>query len=355
MAVAAQRQQAGIQGQSGMPNGLAQQQRNGTPGTNATASTPMANSTSQPGHPASNPNMGARQHPGQQALQANFPNGNMSGGMSMNNSGVPQAQMQATMQNPQRMPPPDQVRMAMQRGQYPNANQQQYQLQQQQINMASNLTANLNMGNGMPNANMMASMAGQNMNGNISAMNGMSNNTMSSNGMSNNTMSNGTMANNAGSPRMNQVNPQMQSPARPLSSGHMPQLLQIQNSLKAQYPDWPQEQVQKVASEQLTRFLTKQRQQAMSAASGINSGMNSSSQLGNNVYLQNNGMQNSPTPNAVQNYQNQLLQQQMRMSQQQRQQAGSPGLNAARPVSRSATPQNPQMGIQSPGSQHMRT
>lgn len=330
MASAAQRQ-ANMQGQVGMANSVNQQPRTSTPGNNANVPTPMANSSSQSGHPTANPNMAARQHPSQQqAMQAGFPNSNMSG-MAMNNSGVPQAQMQATMQNAQRMPPPDQVRLAMQRGQFPTTNQHQFQLQQQQINMASNLTASMNMGNGMPNANMMASMAGQNMNGNMNAsMNGMSN--------------------NAGSPRMNQVNPQMQSPARPLSSGHMPQLLQIQNSLKLQHPDWTQEQVQKMASDQLSRFLTKQRAQAMNAATGAASGMSSSPQIGNNVYLQN-GMQNSPSPNAVQNYQNQLLQQQRMMSQQ-RQQAGSPGMNAARPASRSATPQNPQqMGMQSPGQQ----
>lgn len=248
----------------------------------------------------------------------------------MNNSGVPQAQMQATMQQPtQRMPPPNAVQMAMQRGQFANANQHQFQLQQQQINMASNLTQNMGI-NSMPNANMMASM-GQNMNGNMNGNMGASMN---------------GMANNAGSPRLNQVNPNMQSPARPLSSGHMPQLLQIQNNLKVQHPDWTQEHLQKVASDQLSRFLAKQRAQAMNAAAGA-SGI-SSPQIGNNVYLQNGGIANSPSPNAVQNYQQQLVQQQRLMSQQQRQ-AGSPGLNA-RPPSRSATPQNPQLQ-QSPGLQ----
>lgn len=243
----------------------------------------------------------------------------------MGASGVPQAQMQANMQNSQRMLPPDQVRMAMQRGQFANANQQhQFQLQQQQINMASNLTQSMAM-NGMPNANMMASMAGQNMNGLNGGMNG------SMNGM----------ANNAGSPRMNQANPNMQNPARPLSSGHMPQLLQIQNSIKVQHPEWSQEQVQKVASDQLTRFLAKQRVQAMNAAAG-SSGM-ASSQIGNNMYIQNGNMgANSPSPSAVQNYQQQLARQQQLMNQQQRQQAGSPGMSA-RPPSRSATPQNPQL------------
>jgi chromatin modification-related protein VID21 len=338
MAQAQQQRQASMQGQQGMPNGVNQPQRNGTPGGNSNVAPQMANSNSQQGLPQNNPNMAARQHnPGQPAMQANFPNGNMAG-MSMNTAGVPQAQMQATMQNAQRMPPPDQMRMAMQRGQFANANQHAFQLQQQQINMASNLTASMNMGNGMPNANMIAQM-GQNMNGNMNpSMNG--------------------MANNAGSSHLNQVNPQMQSPARPLSSGHMPQLLQIQNNLKIQHPDWTPEQVSKMASDHLQRFLAKQRAQAMSAAAGAQPGMNSlsnSPQIGNNVYLQNGGMQNSPSPNAVQNYQNQLLQQQRMMSQQ-RQQAGSPGMNQARPASRSATPQNPQqMGMQSPGAQQARS
>jgi chromatin modification-related protein VID21 len=329
MAAAAQRQ-ATMQGQLGMPNGVNQPQRNGTP-NGANVSIPVANTSSQPGHPTSNPAMAARQHLGQQGMPANFPNGSLAG-MPMNNAGVPQAQMQANMQNAQRMLPPDQVRMAMQRGAFNNpTNQQQFQLQQQQINMASSMAANMNIGNGMPNANMIASMVGQNMNSNMgSPMNGMSN--------------------NAGSPRMNQVKPQMQSPARPLSSGHMPQLHQIQNSLKASHPEWSSEQVLKSASDQLSRFMNKQRQQAMSAAAGTPSGMSPSPQLGNNMYHQNGGMQGSSPPTAVQSYQNQLVQQQQRIMSRQ-QQAGSPGLNQARPDSRSATPQNSQLGIPSPGAQ----
>jgi chromatin modification-related protein VID21 len=348
MAAAAQRQ-AGMQGQPGMANGVNPQQRTGTPNNNGNVAPAMANSSSQPGHPPPNPNLAARQHPGQQqqqqAVQTNYPNGNMSG-MPLNNTGVPQAQMQATMQNTQRMGPP----MAMQRSQFPNTQQHQFQLQQQQINMASNLTANMGMTNGMPNANMMGSMAGQNTNGNMNAtMNG------SMNGNLNGSM-NG-MSNNAGSPRLNQVNPQMHNQqSRPLSSGHMPQLLQIQNSLKTSHPEWTSEQVQKMASDQLQRYMAKQRQQAMSAASGSSTGMNSSPQVGNNHYISNGQMQNSPSPNAVQNYQNQLLAQQRMIMQQQRQNAGSPGMNGARPVSRSATPQNPQqLGLQSPSSQPPRT
>jgi len=337
--------------QSGMANGVNPQQRNGTPGNNANLSAQMPNSA-QPGNntAAANAAMVARaqQQQTQQVMQANFPNGNVTG-VPMGSSGVPQAQMQANMQSNQRMPPPDQqVRMAMQqRGPFNNTNQQhQFQLQQQQINMASNLTQNMGI-NGMPNANMIASMAGQNLNNMNGTMNG------SMNGMSN----------NAGSPRLNQANPVMQSPARPLSSGHMPQLLQIQNNIKVQHPEWSPEQVQKVASEHLSRFLAKQRVQAMNAAagsSGTGTGVNNSPQLGNNMYLNNGTMSNgtmsngtlganSPSPSAVQNYQQQLVRQQQMMSQQQRQPAGSPGMGA-RPPSRSATPQGAQL-LQSPGLQ----
>ncbi|KAF1950404.1 hypothetical protein CC80DRAFT_482837 [Byssothecium circinans] len=318
--------------QAGMGNGVNQQQRNGTPGNVVNSPAHMAN---QQGLGANaNAAMAARAQQGQQAMQANFPNANVSG-MSMGSPGVPQAQMQANMQNNQRMAPPDQVRLAMQRGQFNNANQQhQFQLQQQQINMASNLTQNMGM-NGMPNANMIA-MNGQNVTGNMNgSMNG--------------------MANNAGSPRMNQANPNMQSPVRPLSSGHMPQLLQLQNSFKVQHPDWSPEQVQKAASDSLSRFLAKQRVQAMNAAAGSSSGNAQSPQMGN-MYMQNvqNGGSmgaNSPSPNAVQNYQAQLVRQQQQMSQQQRQQAGSPGGMSAMQTSRSATPQNPNMQQQSPGMQ----
>jgi len=313
----AQRQQMQAQG---MANGV--NQRNGTPGSNLNTTAQMAN-TPQPGpsSAATNAAMTVRAQQNQ-AMQPSFPNANMNGGMMMGSSGIPQAQMQSNMSNGQRMAPPDQVRMAMQQrgGQFPNANQQnQFQLQQQQINMASNLTQNMTMGN-MPNANMIP-MSGQNMNGNVNpSLNG--------------------MANNAGSPRINQANATMQTPVRPLSSGHMPQLLQIQNNLKVQHPEWSQEQVQKIASDHLTRFLTKQRAQAMTAAAG-STGLAQSPQVGNNMYL-NGGMgANSPSPNAVQHYQQQLVRQQQLMSQQ-RAQAGSPGMSA-RPPSRSATPQNPQL------------
>lgn len=322
----------GMQGQLGLPNGVVPPQRNGTSSGNVNGPNQLTSATAQTGH-AGNPNMAPRQqHPAQQGLAASFPNGNMSA-MSMNSSNVPQAQMQANMAGNQRMAPPDQVRMAMQRAQYSNTNQHQFQLQQQQINMASNITANMNMANGMPNANMMASMAGQSMNGSL------------------NPPLNGT-PNAAGSPRMNQLNSQMQTPSRPLSSGHMPQLLQIQNNLKVQHPEWTPEQVQKQASDHLQRFLAKSRAQAMNAAAGATPGMTSSPQVGNNVYLQNGGIQNSPSPNPVQSYQNQLLQQQRMMNQrnqQHQQQAGSPAMSA-RPMSRSATPQNPQqLSMHSPG------
>ncbi|KAF2876408.1 hypothetical protein BDV95DRAFT_484072 [Massariosphaeria phaeospora] len=322
--LAAQRQLQ-MQNQANMANGMNQAPRNGTPSNSANATTQMAKSTSQQGQSVPNAAMSGRGHSGQSAMPSNFPNGNMNG---ISSSGVPQAQMQANMQNAQRMPPPDQMRLAMQRGQFPNNSQQhQFQLQQQQINMASNLTQGMGL-NGMPNANMVASMGAQPMNGNMNnSMNG--------------------MGKSVASPRMNQLNPSMQSPARPLSSGHMPQLLQLQNSLKQQHPEWSPELVQKSASEQLSKILNRNRLQALNAAAG-SSGMNQPVQIGSNVYLQNGTMANSPPASAVQTYQAQLVQQQRLMSQQ-RQQAGSPGLNA-RPLSRSATPQNPQLQ-QSPSMQ----
>jgi chromatin modification-related protein VID21 len=322
--------QAQMQAQGGMPNGTNQmQQRNGASMSNPNGSTQMANSASQQGQNMAA--MAARAHQGQQGMQANFSNGNMAG-LPMGTPGVPQAQMQGNMQNGQRMGPPNQMHMAMQRGQFPNTNQQhQFQLQQQQINMANNLTQGGIGINNIPNANMMASMSNQNMNGNMNtAMNGISN--------------------NAGSPRPGQVNGNVQTPARPSSSGHMPSIVALQHNVKVQHPEWAPEQIQKAASDQLQRFMAKQqRTQAMNAAAG-SSGMSASPQIGNNHYLaQNGGMAGSPpAPSAVQNYQQQLVQQQRMMSQA-RQQAGSPGMGA-RPPSRSATPQNPQM-LQSPGMQ----
>jgi chromatin modification-related protein VID21 len=225
------------------------------------------------------------------------------------------------------------MRMAMQRNQFNSPNQQQqFQLQQQQMNMANNLAAQ-GMNMNMPNANIMASMGNQNLNGNMSAsMNG--------------------MPNNASSPRVNQATPNMQRQNVQGQSPHVPQYLQLQSTIKMQHPDWTNEQVQKSASEQLQRYMAKQRVQAMNAAAGSPGMSSPSPQIANNQFMQqqNGGMANSPPVNAVQNYQQQLVQQQRLMSQQRQtsQQASSPGMNG-RPPSRSATPQNPQQMQQSPG------
>ena len=309
-----------------MPNGIGQPQRNGTPNGNAPGPSPLASSTSQTGHPAANINMQARSHSGQPSMQSNFPNGNVSG-IQMGVQGIPQAQMQANIQGQQRMPPPENMRLGMQRAQYPSTNQHQFQLQQQQINLAGNISAShIGAGSGMPNPSMMASMAGQNMNGNS---------TPSMNGMSG----------SAASPRMSQLNPSLQNQSRPLSSGHVPAIHNIQNQLKAQHPDWSPDHVTKVATDQIKQYsLRVQRASAINAAAGV-SAVGAANQIGSNVYLQNGGtVAGSPSPNSAQNYQ-QLRQQMMH---QRPQQAGSPRLNSARPSSRSATPQNPQLQ-QSPG------
>ncbi|KAI8936008.1 hypothetical protein NX059_007510 [Plenodomus lindquistii] len=266
--LAAQRQ-AQMQAQPGMANGMNQMQRNGTPGGNANMPAQMANIAAQQSQNGTS--MAARSHQTQQGMQANFANGNM-GGMAMGTPGVPQAQMQGNMQNAQRMGPPDpQMRMAMQRGHLQNANQQQqhqFQLQQQQINMASNLAQGMGI-NSMPNANMMAPVSNPGFNGN---MNGNMNTSITG------------MANAAGSPRMSGNNNMQQTPTRPLSSGHMPQLIQYQHQVKAQHPDWTADQVTKVATDHLSRFLAKQRAQAMNAAAG-SSAVNPSMQNGNHTYM----------------------------------------------------------------------
>ena len=198
------------------------------------------------------------------------------------------------------------------------------------MNMAGNMAAQgMNMNMNMPNANMMGAMGNQNLNGNMNVM-----------------------PNNAGSPRVNQATPNVQRQNTQGQSPHVPQYLQLQNTIKMQHPDWTNEQVQKSASEQLQRYMAKQRVQAMNAAAGSPGISSPSPQMANNQFMQqqNGTMATSPPVNAVQNYQQQLVQQQRLMSQQRQtpQQAGSPGMNG-RPPSRSATPQNPQQMQQSPG------
>ncbi|KAF3044775.1 chromatin modification- protein VID21 [Didymella heteroderae] len=319
----AMQRQAQINAQNGVPNGVPQMQRTGTPGGANNIPAQMAN------NPQNAAAMAARVQQGQQGMQNNLNMGNM----PMGTPGVPQAQMQSNMQNGQRMGPPNQMRMNMQGNQFNSPNQQQqFQMQQQQqMNMANNLAAQ-GMNMNMPNANMMAPMGNQNLNGNMNAsMNGMSN--------------------NAGSPRVNQATPNMQRQNVNNQGTHVPQYLQLQQTIKMQHPDWTNEQVQKSASEQLQRYMAKQRVQAMNAAAGSPGMSSPSPQMANNQFMQQNGgMATSPPVNAVQNYQQQLVQQQRLMSQQRAssQQAGSPGMNG-RPPSRSATPQNPQQMQQSPG------
>ncbi|OCK74067.1 hypothetical protein K432DRAFT_430241 [Lepidopterella palustris CBS 459.81] len=320
---------------SALANGVGQPPRNGTPNGTAHVPSPLSNPTSQSGHPQPG-NMQARTHPGQPGMQAGFPNGNMPG-LPPGIQGIPQAQMQAAnMQNQQRMPPPENMRLAMQRGQYQAPNQHQFQLQQQQINIASSLTGgHMGAGSGMPSAAMMASMGGQNINGNSNpSMNG--------------------MPGPAASPRMSQVNPTLQN-QRPLSNGHMPTIQHFQNQLRNAHPDWTPEQIVKAASDQMKQALARNRASAMSAAAGASAMGAGASQIGSNVYLQNGGggLAGSQSPNSAQ-YQRQLSQHMMnqrtqqQQQQQQQQQAGSPGLSSARPPSRSGTPLNPQLQ-QSPG------
>ncbi|CAI6341971.1 unnamed protein product [Periconia digitata] len=346
---ARQQQQMQQAAQNGMHNGV--NQRNAMHPNNPNAA--MMGNPTQQGMGANAAAMAARAQQNQHAMQgSNFPNANMNG-MSMGSSGVPQAQMQANMPNNQRMAPPEQVRLAMQRGQYNTNQQHQFQLQQQQINAASNMTQNMGM-NGMPNANMVAAMNGQNHNGNMNSnmngsMNGGMKNSMNG-GMNGNTNGNMSgMSNNGQSPRLNQANPAMQSQARPLSSGHVPTIYQFQHAIKQQHPEWSADQIQKVASDNLGRFMNSQRMQALKAASGPSSS-SLSPQMGNNMYLQNvqngNMNANSPSPSSVQDYRAHLVQQQQQMQRM----AGSPGMSAAQP-SRSATPQNPNMQQQSPGVQ----
>ncbi|KAL1654888.1 RNA polymerase II transcription elongation factor SpEAF [Didymella pomorum] len=319
----AMQRQAQINAQNGVPNGVPQMQRNGTPGGANNMPAQMAN------NPQNAAAMAARAQQGQQGMQNNLNMGNM----PIGTPGIPQAQMQSNMQNGQRMGPPNQMRMNMQGNQFNSPNQQQqFQMQQQQqMNMANNLAAQ-GMNMNMSNANMMAPMGNQNLNGNMNAsMNGMSN--------------------NAGSPRVNQATPNMPRQNVNNQNAHVPQYLQLQQTIKMQHPDWTNEQVAKSASEQLQRYMAKQRVQAMNAAAGSPGMSSPSPQMANNQFMQQNGgMATSPPVNAVQNYQQQLVQQQRLMSQQRAssQQAGSPGMNG-RPPSRSATPQNPQQMQQSPG------
>ncbi|KIW03392.1 uncharacterized protein PV09_05599 [Verruconis gallopava] len=147
-----------------------------------------------------------------------------------------------------------------------------------------------------------------------------------------------------------------------LSSGYQPALLYHQQQVAAQFPHFTPEQVHKLANERLKGQMQRMQANALSAASGSSAppGMNSNMMIAAQANMVNGqfghvsntmaGGSQSPTQYAAALQRN--MQHQAAATA--RMGSGSPAMSNAHPVSRSATPQNPQMqqgmAIQRPSS-----
>jgi chromatin modification-related protein VID21 len=259
--------------------------------------------------------------PARSQVQGNVPNGHLNG-IAMGMQGLPQAQMQINMPAQQQLTPVQQQQMRILMQQRAIAqNNAQFQMNSQQLNQPGNLAAAHLAGTnniGLSTPGMMMPLGGPKMNGNPQGMNNM------------NVGSSASRSSHSGVGHTNG--------GRPLSSGVVPTINQFQARIQQQHPDWPLERVAELAQKQLGT-LVQQRQNAMNAASG-------------NIYQANSGMMTgaSSPPNAgQQSYNTPHFRPPSIMQRGSTSQDGSPNLGAARPPSRSATPQNPQQLQSSPG------
>ncbi|KAI9665099.1 MAG: chromatin modification- protein VID21 [Bathelium mastoideum] len=257
---AALQQRAAQQGnvQPNASNGVGPQQRSSSNATSSGANlAPPPNPHSQQAI-----NM-QRQQMIQQGMQNNMPNGNL-GVPNMGTQGMSQAPMQMHMQGHQRVPShqsPENMRAMLarqaQQNSYQTPNASQYQLPQNnptQLAAAHMMPAN----SGIQNQQMLAAAmqsASQNAHANGSPVNGMTNTT-----------------DNSGSPQRNRsINPSQQP--QTLSSGHVPAINELTQRLKNQNPNMSDQDVQRLAMEQLKEKMAsqkyhQQRQNALNAAVG---------------------------------------------------------------------------------------
>ncbi|KAJ9606137.1 RNA polymerase II transcription elongation factor SpEAF [Cladophialophora chaetospira] len=330
-------------GQSGQANGVPNGMPAATPGMRAPSGGSM------PGMPNGNMQMpnGHRPHPAMiAAMQGNMPL--PPGMMAPKITPQMQAQMQAQMAARGGMTSPQQIRILQEatRVQQEQLMRQAQQAQNGPHSSPNNAHAALANGQGMSNAAYRAAMA--------AAANG--------NGSPSNPM-------NGSSPRSNNANS-----SQALSSGHIPVLTQIANKIREHHPNLSDEEVQRLASQQLQTYQhqatqaaaghTAQKrpqphnQAALNAALGaVNAGNNAqaaavaaaaAAQLGHPGMMTNEQVQQYNQRIRMQQAQ-QHAQRNLQAMQMQQQMGGamanvngmatSPVMNMARPVSQHANPQ----------------
>jgi len=224
-------QQRGQNAQAnGMPNGMPQggMGMRGPPPTGGMPGLPNGNLQVPNGQP--------RPHPAMMAMQNNMP---MPAAMMGPKGMTPQmqAQMQAQMAARGQATSPQQIRMLQEAS---RVQQEQLMRQAQQAQNGAHSSpngphANLANGKGMNNPAYMVAMAG-------------------ANGVPS---PSGPMNGSAASPRP-------PSSGQALSSGHIPVLTQVANKIREHHPNLPEEDIQRLASQQISSY----QQQATAAAAG---------------------------------------------------------------------------------------
>ena len=294
-------------------------------GTSPHLTSSLPNSHIPPSHP--NPNrLPPPPHTAVNGVSLNVPQVH-NGQLGTRGSGIPQAQMQTHMQGQQRMPQQagSDMRMYMEASRVQHEQQQYLQQQQQRRQQQSQVNgpnaSSTSPGSGTLNASSQHNPSA--MNTNLQATNGVPS----------------PAINGVSGPPGPSTSPLLANSiqAQPLSSGMMPAVNQISNSLKARNPQASPEQISKMTIDTLNQYhvVQSQSQAAMLAAAGSNALHHGANlQLPSQQPAIMNGSNGTPSINP------QIYAQMMR-SQQSHQQnrSGGNGMNGARPPSRGATPQ----------------
>jgi chromatin modification-related protein VID21 len=240
--------------------------------------------------------------------------------------GIPQAPMQNPVGSSQRGMPsstPDRILLENARIQYEQRRLLEQQRQLQQGQMQGQAIPRGQVGpSSSPNMNAINGLGGQSTmqqnNALMQALQAASN----SNGMPGNGF-NGYPTGTSASPRMSQSHLSGPNQPQQLSNGMIPQVNAISHQIKARHPQLSQDQVTRMATDQLLR-QHQMSQSAMNAAAGGGGPTTQAAMMNSNAPLGN----------------PQLYAQMLRAHQASQSRGSSSGSNGARPPSRSATPQN---------------
>ncbi|KAL9120968.1 MAG: hypothetical protein Q9187_002477 [Circinaria calcarea] len=297
-------------------------------GTSPHLTSSLPNNHIPPSHPNQN-RLPPPPHPAVNGMPMNVPQVH-NGQLGPRGSGIPQAQMQPHMQGQQRMQQQagsdmrvyiEANRLQHEQQQYLQQQQQQQQQRRQQQSQANGQNAS-STSPGAGTVNVLSQSNPSAMIASLQATNGIPS----------------PAINGVSGPPGPSTSPLLENSmqAQPLSSGMVPAVNQISNSIKARHPQASPEQVNRMTTETLQyRMVQSQSQAAMLAAAGSNTSHHAA-----NLQLppQQQAMVNGP--NGAPSISPQIYAQMMRNQQSHQQsRSGGNGMNGARPPSRGGTPQ----------------